>query len=308
MNFKGKLYRLLHHLPYFGRKLKLLDSSKYVPGHFYSPVPDMQELLRDEPRIFNSNVTEIPGIDLNSKEQVKLLEVLSAYYREIPYDFANPDHDNRNLRYRVKDAAYRYSDVVMLYSMMRHFKPGRIVEVGSGYSSAVMLDTNDLFLNGSVAMTFIDPDTARLEALLRPEDSQRYVIHKKRVQDVDPAVFSQLKDNDILFIDSSHVMKTGSDLNYLLFEVLPLLNTGVLVHFHDIHFPFEYPRKWIMEYKWIWNENYALRAFLMYNSAFRIIHFNSFLHRLKRKWFEEYMPDCLIGENETGSIWIKKEE
>jgi len=113
-----------------------------------------------------------------------------------------------------------------------------------------------------------------------------------------------LKEDDILFIDSSHVSKIGSDLNYIFFEILPHLNSGVLIHFHDIFYPFEYPKKWILERNMVFNENYILRAFLEYNSAFNILIFNDFLQYYYKDWFSENMPLCL--KNQGQSIWLRK--
>lgn len=115
--------------------------------------------------------------------------------------------------------------------------------------------------------------------------------------------FDILKENDILFVDSTHVSKVGSDVNYLLFEILPRLNKGVYIHFHDIFYPFEYPKEWIYDGK-AWNEDYILRAFLQYNDSFKIFFFNTFLESFFREKFTLEMPLCL--KNTGGSLWIKK--
>ncbi|NQS88701.1 hypothetical protein HQ584_02790 [Patescibacteria group bacterium] len=115
--------------------------------------------------------------------------------------------------------------------------------------------------------------------------------------------FKQLKENDILFIDTSHVSKTGSDVNYIFFDILPNLNSGVLIHFHDIFYPFEYPKKKILDGH-AFNECYILRAFLQYNTRFKIILFNTFLEHYYEDWFRQNMPLCL--RNKGGSIWLRK--
>ena len=123
------------------------------------------------------------------------------------------------------------------------------------------------------------------------------------VQNVPLAAFEELGDNDILFIDSSHVCKAGSDVNFLVFNVLPALAPGVVVHFHDIGWPFEYPLQWIADGR-AWNEAYLLRAFLQYNRSFEILVFNSYAYRTFRSFFEKRMP--LYLERPGGSLWLRK--
>src|SRR5207249_3499894 len=157
-------------------------------------------------------------------------------------------------------------------------KPRRIIEVGSGYSSCAMLDTSELFFGGGIECCFIEPHPELLLSLVKPEDRERQTFRllAKKLQEVDLAEFAALGEGDILFVDSSHVAKVGSDVNHLFSNVLPMLNRGVHIHFHDIFHPFEYPKEWV--YRGIsWNEAYVLKAFLQYNGAFRITFFNTFL-------------------------------
>jgi hypothetical protein len=133
------------------------------------------------------------------------------------------------------------------------------MEVGSGFSSAVMLDTNDLFFSGKIAFTFVEPYPERLLSLMTGEDRSHQEMLVRPVQEVALERFASLRANDILFIDSSHVAKIGSDVVHLLTNVLPMLNRGVIVHFPDIFWPFEYPEEWILEGR-AWNENYVLKA------------------------------------------------
>lgn len=294
--------KILFHLPFIGKRLRLLDDCGYRPGHYYSPIPNLDEIRERRNTIFGQK--EIKGIDLRKEAQFEWLQKFSGYYKELPYDFTG--NSDSGTRYQVSGDWYKYSDAIMLYSVMRHFRPSKIIEVGSGYSSAVMLDTAERFLDPKPTITFIDPYPERLLSLLNEEDKKNNRIIKSKIQDVDPGIFTELGNNDILFIDSSHVSKAGSDLNHILFEILPVLNKGVLVHFHDIFYPFEMPENWVVEKKWFWNENYILRAYLTGNRDFEIINFNSYLHKEYRDWFKTNMPACLIKEEETGSIWIRK--
>ncbi len=269
------------------------------PGHYYSPVPHAREVKRDWNRLFSEKLDPPLEIDLNEKGQLQLLEKLKCFYGDLPFQ----EKRTPGLRYRYQNPAYGHTDAIFLYSVMREFRPERIIEIGCGYSSCVILDTNEKFLDGKVNCTFVEPYPKLLLSLLKPEDEKKIRIIPQRVQEVDLAVFSELKENDILFIDSSHVSKLGSDVNYLYFEILPRLKPGVLIHIHDIFYPFEYPPAWIEEGR-AWNEAYLLRALLMGNSHYQIQLFSIFLHRYHSKFFEQQMPLCL--SNPGGNLWLRK--
>ncbi|MBI4878729.1 MAG: class I SAM-dependent methyltransferase [Planctomycetes bacterium] len=269
------------------------------PGHFYSPIPDPAEVEKRQERIFDCTPRHLPGIDLNAERQLGLLDEFKEYYREMSFPVERQD----GRRYWFENIQYSYSDAVFLYCMIRHARPRSIIEVGSGHSSCLMLDTSDLFFGGAIECTFIDPFPEALRALLLPGDEARVRIVPEPVQDVPLELFSALEENDILFIDSTHVVKTGGDVNHLFFEVLPRLARGVYVHVHDVHFPFEYPKEWVLEGR-AWNETYLLRAFLMYNRAFEVQCMNTALERFRTEWFREHMPLCL--KNPGGSIWLRK--
>ena len=187
---------------------------------------------------------------------------------------------------------------------MRYCKPRRIIEVGSGFSSAAMLDVNNLFLDDTVEFTFIEPHSDRLFNLLSREDKTKHTILKRQVQDAPTEVFRTLSADDILFIDSSHVVKIGSDVAHIMFNILPELQPGVLIHFDDIFWPFEYPEEWLLEGR-AWNEAYFLRSFLQFNSAFEIMYFPSYIAEHHAEVLLEKMPLCLEGGRE-GSLWLKK--
>ena len=305
------LDKIFSKLPYIGKRMQLLDACLqsldacgFKPGHFHSPIPDLGDINKRKDAIFKKTKVDVKGINLDKENQFLLLESFKQYYEEIPYDFENGK--TTNTRYQVSGAWYRYSDVIMLHGMMRHFKPSRIIEIGSGYSSAVMVDTNEIFLESKTAMTFIEPFPERLNLLLKSDDHKKYSVLVSFVQDINIDIFRALEPNDILFIDSSHVSKTGSDVNFILFEILPIIKPGVLIHFHDVYYPFEYPEHWVLEKKWFWNEAYILRAYLTDNDKYSIINFNSYLQDEFREWFKTQMPICLLGEKDTGSIWLRK--
>lgn len=269
------------------------------PGHFYSPVPALDDVRRDEARIFGPPPVDLPAIDLNADGQLALLPRFRELYAELPFARARrPGH-----RYAFDNPNFSYADAIALYCMIRHARPRRIVEIGSGYSSCAILDTNERFFDHAIACSFIEPYPELLRSLLLPGDEGRVEIAAARLQDVDLGRFAALEANDILFVDSTHVSRVDSDVNRIFFEILPRLSPGVLVHVHDVFYPFEYPREWIYEGR-AWNENYVLRAFLQYNRAWQIRFFNNYLARRHPEAFFGALP--LARENPGGSIWLAR--
>lgn len=276
------------------------DARQFVPpGHFYSAIPALSEIRADEARLFAPPPRTLPGVDLREGAQLALLESFLPFYREQPF----PADRTPPLRYWFENPSYSWSDAIFLHCMLRHLCPRRVVEVGSGHSSCVTLDTNERFLGGRADCTFVEPYPELLRSLLRAGDEASIRIIPSRLQDVPLAVFEALEANDVLFVDSTHVSKIGSDVNHLFFEVLPRLRPGVHVHLHDVFHPFEYPRDWILEGR-AWTEAYLLRAFLAFNGAFEVVVFNTFLETFHRPWFEANMPLCL--RNPGGSLWMRR--
>lgn len=267
------------------------------PGHFYSPIPSPDEVRRRESEIFADPPPTLPGIDMNAEAQFALVQELQAFYAEMPFPRVKSD----GTRYWFDNWAFSYADAIFLYSMLRHLRPQRVIEIGSGFSSAAMLDTNERFLDRATALTFIDPDPSTVRALLKPDDQAEIVASP--LQDVPLERFDALEANDILFVDSTHVAKTGSDVNRILFDILPRLKPGVYVHFHDMFYPFEYPKEWVYEGR-AWNEDYFVRAFLEFNHAFEIALFGTYLVRFHRDWFARWMP--LVLENPGGALWLRR--
>ncbi len=297
------LKKILNKLPYVRglyRQSKLYNDNAYFPpGHFYSTITDVKEIKKNEIDIWKGLTEDkIEGVDLNTSAQIELLKRISEYYNEMPFT----EETKNSLRYKFNNPYYLHTDGILLYGMMRYAKPKHIIEVGSGYSSALMLDVNDEFFNNTLKFTFIEPYPIRLNSLLRSNDKNAITILEKRVQDVSLENFKALKEGDILFIDSTHVSKCGSDVNFILFEILPVLEKGVYIHFHDVFFPFEYPKEWV--YKgYNWNENYILRAFLMHNKSYEIQLFAHYLHTHHKEAYKD-MP--ITYKNTGGNLWLRK--
>jgi predicted O-methyltransferase YrrM len=269
-----------------------------APGHYYSPIPPLAQTQRDSRRIWDTLVNELPGIDLHEADQLALFADVQWYAGDVP--LRRPGED-AGLRYSFPNDFFPDGDAALLCCMLRHLRPRHVIEVGSGYSSAMMLDTNDLFLDGGVSFTFIEPYPQRLFSLLRSGDRERTTVLRYNVQQAPLELFDTLAAGDILFIDSSHVARTGGDVNFLLFDVLPRLRPGVYVHIHDVFYPFEYPRAWVTEGR-AWNEAYILRAFLQYNSAFRIALFSNYLLAFHLDTVQP--PFKMCQQLPSGSIWL----
>lgn len=187
--------------------------------------------------------------------------------------------------------------------MIRLYRPARFIEIGSGWSSACTVDTVLHYLTGC-DLTLIEPHAELLRNLLSDRAENIRVIESK-VQDVPVEIFKNLQAGDILFIDSTHVLRTGSDVSFELFEILPNLAPGVLVHFHDMFWPFEYPREWVLDENRSWNELYAVRAVLTNNDQWSVLFFNNYFARFERPRIEETFPTFL--RNSGGALWIVRE-
>lgn len=275
-------------------RFKDADYKHAVPfNHYESPYADIKQLHEKEHEIFDCE-KEILNIDFNVEGQLKLIQKMKDL--ELPNWEA--EEGKNNSRYYYHNSWFGRGSADALGFMIQIIKPRNIIEVGSGFSTAVMLDVNECFMNNEIKITSIEPRADRLKRLLRPSDNLE--IYERDLQEISTKFFDKLEENDILFIDSSHVSKIGSDVNYLLFEVLPRLNKGIYIHFHDMFYPFIYPASWIYEGR-AYNELYMLRAFLMDNRNYSIELFGDMLE----KKYKQKVPKQLNGCG-CGSLWIKK--
>lgn len=271
----------------------------FVPaGHYCSPIVDPQELKSSTFETYRAN-DKVLGVTIDLDRMETLFRDMMSLSPTLPM----PELAVDTQRYHLQNTMYGIGDAGILSAMIHYLKPSRIIEVGSGFSSAVTLDTLDM-LGLDAHCTFIEPYTSRLESILRPADRDRVDIIQRNVQDVDLQTFSKLGHNDILFLDTTHVSKTGSDVNFEIFEVLPRLSSGVIIHFHDVFDKFEYPDQWVYEENRSWNEIYMLRAFLMYNRDFEVIYANDSFAKNRRAVVEQFRPALL--RNPGGGLWLRK--
>ena len=190
-------------------------------------------------------------------------------------------------------------DAEILYSLIRTVRPRHIIEVGSGFSTRLM---RRAIREGKLEtkITSVDPMPNTSIAPFADE----YI--KVPVETIPlPQIVDTLDANDILFIDSSHKVKTGGDVPFLFLEVLPRLKPGVWVHVHDVFFPFDYPKQWVLD-GWDWNEQYLVHAFLCYNERFEIRWPGSFIWERHRQQIARAIPSADSLSTPPASLWLQK--
>lgn len=270
----------------------------FPPGHFYSPIADPADLRARADIIWRATDTT-PGVDWNVPGQLALLRELKPHAVAIDY----PKDDPGDCRtYFYLNDQFPVLDAEFLYAALCHFRPQRMIEVGCGFSSLITADVNRRIFGGALDFTCIEP-FPRQFLIDGVQGITRLV--KKKVEDVELSFFDSLEAGDILFIDSSHVSKAGSDVNYLFFEVIPRLRPGVMVHVHDIFLPDEYPKTWVIDEGRNWNEQYLLRAFLQFNSQWQVMWTSFFTGTRHTEAVHDTFPrfPALGG---GGSVWIRR--
>lgn len=272
---------------------------RYYPGHFSSPIPSYKEVLQHKDRIFMKTDSLSADIDINADAQLQVLRDLYQYDEE----FSFPLKPASGVRYYSENGMFDASDAYVLYGFLRKYTPQRYVEIGCGHSSSLVLDYKDKWQSQVPELTFIEPFPVRLNELLRDEDRPTARIFECNVQDVELHPFRELQANDILFVDSSHLLRIDSDLSAVLFTIIPVLNSGVLIHFHDIFWPFENIES-ITDDGRLWNECYVLRAFLQYNSQFEVLYFQNYLKTFHAAEMAEHVT--AFARRDGSSLWLRK--
>jgi hypothetical protein len=271
-----------------------------VPNHFYYPIPDTDDLRRKQPW---NETYPTAGIDLREDRQLELLDECRDY-------FAEYTHPEREAGFVTN------GDGPMLYAMVRKFEPDRIIEVGSGESTAVTLAAarkNEQESGTTTEITAVEPypDEA-LRELARGNDG--LTVLESRAEDVDVSEYCRLESGDFLFIDSSHTLTVGNDVAHLYLKVLPQLPDGVCVHSHDIRFPAEYPKEWILDEHRFWTEQYLLQAFLMFNETFEVLWAGNHMSDQYPEELERSLPNYRSsaeaddGGGWPGSFWMRRNE
>jgi Methyltransferase domain len=270
-------------------------------GHYYSPVPDTRELEREpaRSRVWPPTPPPTPGIEWRAQAQRELVGDLAAQ-EQLVFP-AGPTGDPTD--YHAANDLFSPLDAWALQGVLRHVRPARIIEVGCGWSSLVTARVNREHLGGAARFTCIEPYP---QDFLGDGIDGLTELVVAPVQDVPIERFLELRSGDVLFIDTSHVVKTGNDVRFLYHEVLPRLEPGVVVHVHDIFLPWDYPQDWVLAGRG-WNEQYLLQSFLTFNDRFEVM--------LGVAWMAAFHPDELAAAaapsgatlaHGGGSIWLRR--
>lgn len=241
-----------------------------------NPKKHLTKSLRDD--------RALPGIDFNVEEQLSLLA--QFHYNEKILKF--PQNQQREDEYFFNNNMYTCGDSEYLYNIIKHFKPKIFIEIGSGFST--LMASNAITDN-----KLEDPDYKCKHICIEPYERSwieklDIELIKEKVEEVDPSIFQKLEANDILFIDSSHIIRPQGDVLCEYLDILPTLKSGVIVHIHDIFSPKDYPDSWVYEEHLLWNEQYLLEAFLAFNSEFRIIGALNYLAHNHKEAFAAKCP------------------
>jgi predicted O-methyltransferase YrrM len=291
------LRRLAHDPKYF----ELWESYGFhVTGSdFYQPIPNTGGL----PLSLWNRLSDLPGIDMQEEQQKQLLSDIVARFKD-EYAAIPTGASTQKFHYYLGNAVFDGVDAEMLFGLIRLLKPQHMYEIGSGFSTLLAADAlrrnrADGHLCRCIA---IDPyPSMELQARL-PSDVELWRIP---IQEVSVDAFQSLYENDILFIDSSHVCKIGSDVQFVFLEVLPRIRPGVVVHVHDIFMPMEYPKQWVLDQHLFWNEQYVLQTFLSFNTTFEVLWAGRWMHIKHPDVLMKAFPSYKTGAS-PGSFWFRR--
>lgn len=268
----------------------------FVRKHYYAPVIDAADIRHplDAPRA-------LPGLDLNEAGQRAL--IAAFHYREelTALPMKKPAVD----RYGYENTTYAEGDAEMLYNMIRHFRPQRIVEVGSGQSTLMAIEA---IAANRLADPLYDCRVTCIEPFEQPWLERLGVeVIRKRVEDCPDDLIASLQPDDFFFIDSSHVIRPQGDVLHLFQRLLPLVAPGVVCQVHDVFTPRDYPAKWVIDDRRLWNEQYLMEAFLAFNGAFEVLLAVNWLANDRRAWIAEACPMLMKKPGkEPGAFWFRR--
>ncbi len=273
-----------------------------TPRHYESPIPYIHGLSEE---VWKRR-SEMIGVDLRAQEQVDMVRGFADIYRSEFNEFPVQDPGIPG-QYYVNNRYFESVDGEVLYCFVRHFKPKTVIEIGGGNSTLLFAQAmnknkeEDPGYNGE--LTVIDPHPRQD---IRDSISHLGTFMKMRVQDVSLEEFEVLGPDDILFIDSSHVLRIGSDVQYEILEIIPRLKQGAIIHFHDIFLPADYPRSWVIDNLRFLNEQYVLQAFLTFNRQFEVLFAASYMHLNHPAVLEEAFNTYRRDRAWPGSLWLRR--
>ncbi len=285
--------------------MKVLNLINNLLGPFgakiISSLPEKREnqrLHRLRRRNHWSQAKYTSGLDLDESRFLRFLcDVCHPYRRDL--DRLLSASSDAASGYYLDNIWFGPIDGSVLYCVIRHFRPKKIIEIGSGFSTHLMRQS---ITDGNLSCQIISIDPEPRINIHRVADT----IIPQRVEDLDAdEIADQLGSGDILFIDSSHTIVSGGDVPFLFLEVIPRLRAGVLIHVHDIFFPYDYPEEWVCTLRYGWNEQYLVHAFLAFNTAFHIFWSGSYMWHEHRDSLISSIPYS-INARGAGSLWFQR--
>ena len=266
-----------------------------IIDHYYQPLVNPKKHLTQSLR----KDRNLPGIDMNTNGQLELLAQFNYADELKQFPLAKVDE----LTYYYNNGFYESGDAEYLYNMVRHFKPRKVVEIGSGYST---LMAQNAFRKNKAEDVNYNYTQVCVEPYEQPWLEKTGVeVIRKRVETIEKSFFEELEPKDILFIGSTHMIRPQGDVLFEYLEILPVIKPGVIVHIHDIFLPKDYPDAWILDEHRLWNEQYLLEAFLTFNDKFRILGAVNYLSHAYNKEFSAKHP--VYGSQpgrEPGAFWM----
>ncbi len=265
-----------------------------IRDHYYEPQFDMSEAKRP----FSSERV-LPGIDWNVPEQLALLDQFTRSKELLDL----PIEKTGDLVFHLKNTLFESGDAEFWYQLIRLKKPPRIYEIGSGHSTlmAIRAIEKNREEDPGYSCTHVCVEPYEMPWLERT----RITVIRKKVEDMDVAFFADLDENDILFIDSSHMIRPEGDVLFEYLELLPTLKRGVIVHIHDIFSPRNYLKTWLMDEVRFWNEQYLLEAFLSHNRDWKVIGAVNYLRHNHFDRLKAVAP-FLTQDREPGSFYLQR--
>jgi Methyltransferase domain len=276
--------------------------------HFYSPIPVVEEL----PSSLWDGPSELPGVDLRVEDALALLNgPLLPHLEEFRpplHPPAEPDGLSASAepgRFWLDNRSYGCVDAETLYALLRHLKPARVHELGSGASSHVihLAALANAREDSPLEHTVFDPFPFTASPM---GPVAGVTVHPLRAEDLDPARFATLRAGDVLFVDTTHTVRTGGDVTHIFLEIVPRLAPGVTVHVHDVFLPYEYPREWVVGQRYAWAEQYLLQAFLAFNRDFEVVLPNYALARAAPDVLRRAIPSFDPSTVRPGGFWFRR--
>ncbi len=278
--------------------------SLLTPTYFSEPASYARRL----PDSVWARPSAMPGVDMNDARQLSLLSDFSTRFRQ-EYDAIPFGPAASPRQYYIDNGMFEGVDGEILWCMLRHFKPQNMIEIGSGNSTllaAQALNRNALENRGhGCSFTAIEPHPSAVLSSGVPGVSR---LIAAELQAIPLDMFLDLRENDVLFIDSSHALRIGSDVHYEYLEILPRLNAGVVIHAHDIFMPAEYHKGWVKsDYRYLfWTEQYLLQSFLAFNSHFEVLWGSSYMHLNHPELLEAAFRSYALTRRWPASFWFRK--